>query len=74
MISSKLDKLCQDHGKDNWTGEDIGESPFKIQEGTPFTPSLEEQFDDPEVPNRPKKAKPRKSKKRKYTKRGGHKK
>ena len=72
IIGPYLDKLCQDHGKNNWTGEDVGESPFKVQEGTPFTASLEEPFDDPEVPNRPskkKKAKPRKPKKRKYTKR-----
>jgi hypothetical protein len=68
ILGPYLDKLCQDK-KDQWTGETIGESPFKVQEGTPFTASLEEPFDDPEVPNRPKKAKPRKTKKRKYTKR-----
>ena len=60
IIGPYLDKLCQDK-KDKWTGEDIGESPFKIQEGTPFTPSLEEKFDDPEVPNRPSKRKKRKT-------------
>ena len=71
IIGPYLDNICQDK-KNNWTGEDIGEQPFKVQEGTPFTASLEEPFDDPEVPNRPskkKKAKPRKPKKRKYTKR-----
>ena len=60
IIGRYLDKLCQDK-KDKWTGEDIGESPFKIQEGTPFTPSLTETFDDPEVPNRPSKRKKRKT-------------
>jgi len=60
IIGPYLDKLCQDK-KDKWTGEDIGESPFKVQEGTPFTPSLEETFDDPEVPNRPSKRKKRKT-------------
>ena len=60
IIGPYLDKLCQDK-KDKWTGEDIGESPFKIQEGTPFTPSLTETFDDPEVPNRPSKRKKRKT-------------
>ena len=68
ILGPYLDNLCQDK-KDQWTGETIGEQPFKVQEGTPFTASLEEPFDDPEVPNRPKKAKPRKPKKRKYTKR-----
>ena len=78
IIGPYLDKLCQDK-KDKWTGEDIGESPFKIQEGTPFTPSLEKPFDDPEVPHRPVKKKKRKTgtnrnvgpvkRKRKYTKR-----
>ena len=61
IIGPYLDKLCRDHGKDKWTGEDVGESPFKIQEGTPFTPALEEKFDDPEVPNRPSKRKKRKT-------------
>jgi len=60
IIGPYLDKLCQDK-KDKWTGEDIGESPFKVQEGTPFTPSLDEAFDDPEVPNRPSKRKKRKT-------------
>ena len=61
IIGPWLDKCCRK--KDKWTGEDVGEQPFKIQEGTPFTPSLEETFDDPEVPNRPSK----KSKKKKKT-------
>jgi len=71
-----LDKYCRE---DKWTGEDVGEAPFKIQEGTPFTPSLEKPFDDPEVPHRPVKKKKRKTgtnrnvgpvkRKRKYTKR-----
>ena len=60
IIGPYLDKLCQDK-KDKWTGETIGESPFKVQEGTPFTPSLTESFDDPEVPNRPSKRKKRKT-------------
>ena len=62
IIGPYLDKMCQDK-KDQWTGETIGESPFKVQEGTPFTPSLEESFNDPEVPNRPSK----KSRKKKKT-------
>ena len=60
IIGPTLDRMCQKKD-DKWTGEDIGESPFKIQEGTPFTPSLEEKFDDPEVPNRPSKRKKRKT-------------
>ena len=60
IIGPYLDKLCQDK-KDKWTGETIGESRFKVQEGTPFTPSLTESFDDPEVPNRPSKRKKRKT-------------
>ena len=59
IIGPWLDRHCK--REDKWTGEDVGESPFKIQEGTPFTPALEEKFDDPEVPNRPsKKKKPKK--------------
>ena len=70
IIGPWLDRHCK--REDKWTGEDVGESPFKIQEKVPFTPSLDVPFNDPEVPNRPskkKKAKPRKPKKRKYTKR-----
>ena len=59
LIGPWLDKFCKK--EDKWTGEDVGESPFKIQEGTPFTASLEEKFDDPEVPNRPSKRKKRKT-------------
>ena len=66
LIGPWLDKCCRKD--DKWTGEDVGETPFKIQEGTPFTPALEEKFDDPEVPNRPSKRKKPK-KKRVYKRR-----
>ena len=39
LIGPWLDKCCRKD--DKWTGEDVGETPFKIQEGTPFTPALE---------------------------------
>jgi len=52
-----MDRFMQN---DKWEGEDV--EPH-YQEGTPFTPSLEKPFDDPEVPNRPS----RKSKKKKKT-------
>ena len=42
-----LDRFMQN---DKWEGEDV--EPH-YQEGTPFTPSLEKPFDDPEVPKRP---------------------
>ena len=61
-----LDRFMQN---DKWEGEDIEP---RYQEGTPFTPALEEKFDDPEVPNRPskkKKPKPRKSKTKRVYKR-----
>ena len=62
-----MDRFMQSR---KWEGEDIGPN---YQEGTPFTPSLDKPFDDPEVPNRPSKKKtkkPRKSKtKRVYKKR-----
>ena len=59
IIGPWLDRHCK--REDKWTGEDVGESPFKIQEKVPFTPSLDVPFDDPEVPNRPsKKKKPKK--------------
>ena len=65
IIGPYLDKLCRDHGKDKWTGEDVGESPFKIQEKVPFTPSLDIPFEDPEVPNSPLKKKTTKKPKKK---------
>ena len=69
LIGPWLDKCCTKKD-DKWTGEDIGESPFKVQEGTPFTPALEIPFDDPEVPNRPsRKKKPKPKKKRVYKRR-----
>ena len=37
-----------------WEGEDVEPD---YQEKIPFTPALEEPFDDPEVPNRPSKKK-----------------
>jgi hypothetical protein len=58
LIGPWLDKFCKK--EDKWTGEDVGESPFKIQEKVPFTPSLDVPFNDPEVPNRPIKKKPKK--------------
>ena len=62
-----LDKFMK---QEKWDGSDIGESPFKIQEKVPFTPSLDIPFDDPEVPNRPsKKKKPQKPKKKRVYKR-----
>ena len=57
IIGPWLDRHCKKE-RDSWSGEDIEP---KYQEGTPFTPSLEKSFDDPEVPNRPSK----KSKKKK---------
>ena len=49
IVGPWLDKWAQDEKK-QWTGEDI--EPH-YQEGTPFTPSLDKSFNDPEVPNRP---------------------
>ena len=63
IIGPWLDKCCKKD--DKWTGEDVGESPFKIQEKVPFTPSLDIPFDDPEVPNRPLKKSKNKGKKKK---------
>ena len=57
-----MDRFMQN---DKWEGEDVEP---RYQEGTPFTPALEEKFDDPEVPNRPSKRKKPK-KKRVYKRR-----
>ena len=57
IIGPWLDRHCK-RERENWSGETI--EPH-YQEGTPFTPSLDKPFDDPEVPNRPsKKKKPKK--------------
>ena len=66
-----LDKWAKDSNdeREKWGGEDITPEyntnqqihDAISQENIPFTPSLEVQFDDPEVPNRPSK----KSKKKK---------
>ena len=68
-----LDKWARDSKdeREKWSGEDITPEyntnqqihDAISQENIPFTPSLEVQFDDPEVPNRPSK----KSKKKKKT-------
>ena len=61
-----LDKYCKEE-REKWNGSDI--EPH-YQEGTPFTPSLDKPFDDPEVPNRPsKRKKPRKGKTKRVYKR-----
>ena len=52
--------------QDAWSGEDIQPDYNTGQEGIPFTPSLDEPFNDPEMPNRPSK-KLKKPKKRKTT-------
>ena len=57
-----MDRFMQN---DKWEGEDV--EPH-YQEGTPFTPALENPFNDPEVPNRPSKRKKPK-KKRVYKRR-----
>ena len=57
-----MDRFMQN---DKWEGEDV--EPY-YQEGTPFTPALENPFNDPEVPNRPSKRKKPK-KKRVYKRR-----
>ena len=74
-----LDKYCKDE-RESWNGSDV-EPDYNInqhnksideaisQEGVPYTPSLEVQFDDPEVPNRPSKKKPKKKTKRVYKRR-----
>ena len=46
--------------QDAWSGEDIQPEYNAGQEGVPFTPSLDNPFDDPEVPNRTKKPKRKK--------------
>ena len=57
LIGPWLDRHCRKE-RDAWSGEDIEP---QYQEGTPFIPSLDTPFDDPEVPNRPsKKKKPKK--------------
>ena len=57
IIGPWLDKHCKKE-RNAWCGEDV--EPH-YQEGTPFTPSLDKPFNDPEVPNRPsKKKKPKK--------------
>ena len=57
LIGPWLDKYCKKE-RENWSGEPV--EPH-YQEGTPFTPSLDKPFNDPEVPNRPsKKKKPKK--------------
>ena len=53
IIGPWLDRHCKKE-RESWSGEPIEP---KYQEGTPFTPALEEPFDDPEVPNRPSKKK-----------------
>ena len=59
-----MDRFMQSR---KWEGEDIGPN---YQEGTPFTPSLDKPFDDPEVPNRPsRKKKTQKPKKKRVYKR-----
>ena len=68
-----LDKWARDSKdeREKWSGEDITPEyntnqqihDAISQENIPFTPSLEVQFDDPEVPNRPSK----KSRKKKKT-------
>ena len=76
-----LDKWMRDSKdeREKWSGSDI-EPDYNTnqdihdaisQENIPFTPSLEVQFDDPEVPNRPtsNKGKKKRKGKRKYTKR-----
>jgi len=50
-----MDRFMQN---EKWEGEDVSPN---YQEGTPFTPALDEPYEDPEVPNRPSK----KSKKKK---------
>ena len=52
--------------QDVWEGEDIQPDYNAGQVGVPFTPSLDEPFNDPEMPNRPSK-KLKKPKKRKTT-------
>ena len=47
--------------QDAWSGEDIQPEYNAGQEGVPFTPSLDNPFDDPEVPARLKKPKKRKT-------------
>ena len=75
-----LDKWMRDSKDErkSWNGSDI-EPEYNTnqdihdaisQEGVPYTPSLEVQFDDPEVPNRPsKKKKPNKGKTKRVYKR-----
>ena len=74
-----LDKWMKDSKDErkSWNGSDI-EPEYNTnqdihdaisQEGVPYTPSLEVQFDDPEVPNRPSKKKPKKKTKRVYKRR-----
>ena len=65
IIGPWLDRHCKKE-RDSWSGEDIEP---KYQEGTPFTPSLEKSFDDPEVPNRPSKKSKTKKKSKIYLKR-----
>ena len=64
LIGPWLDRHCRKE-RDAWSGEDIEP---QYQEGTPFIPSLDTPFDDPEVPNRPSKKKTPK-KKRVYKRR-----
>ena len=45
---------------DVWSGEDIQPEYNVDQEGIPYTPSLDNPFNDPEVPNRTKKPKRKK--------------
>ena len=74
-----LDKWMRDSKDErkSWNGSDI-EPEYNTnqdihdaisQEGVPYTPSLEVQFNDPEVPNRPSKKKPKKKTKRVYKRR-----
>ena len=58
-----MDRFMQN---DKWEGEDVEP---RYQEGTPFTPSLDKPFNDPEVPNRPSKPSKKKAKPKRVYKR-----
>jgi hypothetical protein len=59
IIGPWLDRHCKKE-RNSWSGEDVEP---QYQEGTPFIPSLDTPFEDPEVPYRPSK----KSKKKRKT-------
>ena len=67
LIGPWLDRHCRKE-RDAWSGEDVEP---QYQESTPFIPSLDVPYDDPEVPNRPskKKAVKKPKKKRVYKRR-----